>query len=193
MKKETFIDYVEKVKDYIKKEQAVDDALRALSPDFGGFCMGDAISDIIDLLEMCMGDESNWLSYYVWETDCGTNSCADSVSEDGKRIPFRTIEDVYNLMASEEKKDDTIHNYLIEELNKYKKLYENEKDHSDTLQKIIDKMTDNVIDAVIPEEAKEAKSKTTVGELTIGDSELTLDELLETITDELLKEFGKNE
>lgn len=190
MDKKKFAEYVNKIKSYIEKERAIDNSLRALSPDFGGFSMGEVLDDIVELLAKNVGD-TEWLSYYIWETDCGDNDCADSVSDkDGNRIPFKTPEDVYNLIMEDriDEKDDATTNYLLNERDKYKRLYENEKDHSATLQKIIDKTTKSIMDDVVPEATKEVKKKTT----TSGNT-LTFDELIDVIADELLKEFGKDE
>ncbi len=190
MDKKEFVSYVDKINDYMKKERAVNDALRALSPDFGGFCMGEVLGDMTSLLAKTVGDVE-WLDYYVWETECGTNDCADSVyDKDGEHIPFKTPEDVYNLIMEDklDEKDDDITNYLLEERDKYKKLYENERDHSETLQRIIDKTMDVIVDDAIPDEARKVKDKTTTSS---GIS--VSDELIDTIIDEILKEFGSNE
>lgn len=187
MDKEEFVKYVNRIHSYIKKEEAVDNSLRSLSPDFGGFSIGDILDDMTTLLSKLVGDNSDWLGYYIWETDCGENDCANSVTEeDGIKIPFKTPEDVYNLIMEDQIDtiDDSITNYLLEDRNKYKKLYENEKDHSDTLQRIIDAITNKMIDDVLPKEAKEITKKTT----TKGDG-LTYDELVNILVDELYKEF----
>lgn len=191
MDKKVFIEYVNKIDDYIKKEEAIDTALRALSPDFGGFTMGDTLSDMVNLLKLCVGDVNDNLGYYVWEYDCGRSSLADSVTEaDGTSIPFRTPEDVYNLIMEEQidTKDDSITNYLLEERDKYKKLYENEKDHSETLQRIIDRTMDNIVDNVVSEDIKETQKKTT----TKG-QDISYEDLVDTIMNNFLKEFEKNE
>lgn len=163
MDKKVFIEYLEKIEDYIKKEQAIDIALRALSPDFGGFSMGDILSDMVKLLSLCSNDTNHNLDYYVWEYDCGKNG-KDKVFVNNEPIPFETPEDVYNLIMEEQidTKDDSISNYLIEERNKYKRLYENEKDHSDTLQRIIDKTLDAIVDDIISEDVRDAQNKTTI-------------------------------
>lgn len=137
MDKETFVKYVNDIKDLIDKEKAINNALASLSPDFGGFAMGDAISHIIDLLALIVHDGYEWLNYYIWETDCGTNDCADSITEtDGTKIPFKTPEDVYDLIVSEYDEDKHSKEYYKSELNKYKRLYENERDHTKTLEQI---------------------------------------------------------
>lgn len=191
MKKEEFIKYAEKIVDYIEKERVLDEALRALSPDFGGFCIGELLSDMVDLLGICVNDKEKELDYWFWEYDCGKSALADSVTINDEPVPFKTLDDVYDMIIRDrvaDEKDDTISSYLIDQVNKYKKLYENEKDHSETLQRIVDKTMDAIVDEAVPKAAKEITKRTT----TDGNA-LTLDELLDMMVDELLEEFGSNE
>lgn len=192
MTKEEFIRYMENIKGYVEKEHAIDDALRALSPDFGGFCLGDILDDLVKLLAKCVGDKYENLDYYIWEYDFGASALADSVSDDDGPIPFRTPEDVYNCImkecADDKKSDDNVIGYLIGEVKKYKKLYENEKDHSETLQRIIDKTMDAIVDEAIPEEIRETQKKTTTCNFDFDFSDLE-----DLINNHLLKELKGNE
>ena len=115
MDKETFVKYVEKIKHLLEVEGKINDALYALSPDFGGFSFGDALSDMVDLLAFCVKDDE-LLSYYVFETECGTNECADSVYDNNDvHIPFKTPADVYDCIMRDSK---------VDELDKYMKTLE---------------------------------------------------------------------
>jgi hypothetical protein len=103
MEFEEFEIYMNKLKDYLEKEDKLDTALKELSPDFGGFHLDEIITGYTDLLAKLVGDKgSEWISYYIWETNWGTAFNEPSVfDKNNNPIPFKTIEDVYNIIISE--------------------------------------------------------------------------------------------
>ena len=99
---EEFEKYMLRIKDEIEKEDAIDKALRNMSPDFGGFCT-ECADIMVDLLQKLMHDEYKNLEYYVWETEWGTQF--DKIWDaDGNEIPFKTIKDVYNVILDDNKR-----------------------------------------------------------------------------------------
>lgn len=178
MSREDFIKYMREIRKIVNQEHKIDKAFKEFDSDFGGFTLGNCVPLMLDILATAMNDTSEWISYYVYETDFATNSCADSVTdENGNRIPFKTYGDLYDMIVSEQEPN---------ELEKYKSLYENEKDHTDTLQRLVDKIIDKVgVDTIKgelnsyfdPEMANNTKDY--------------FDKFLNTLTDELFKEFGK--
>lgn len=177
MNKEDFIKYMREIRKIVNQERKLDKAFKEFDSDFGGFTLGNCVPLMLDILATAMNDTSEWISYYVYETEFATNSCADSVTdENGNKIPFKTYSDLYDMIMSEKEPD---------ELEKYRLLYENEKDHTDTLQRLVDKIIDKVGADTIKSELNN-----------YFDSEETntndyFDKFLNTLTNELLKEFGK--
>jgi len=64
----------------------------------------DTISDTVFLLEKFLGDEeTQWISYWLFEINCGKDYYHGSVTdEDGKAIPLKTIEDLWNCITKED-------------------------------------------------------------------------------------------
>lgn len=94
---EDFEKYMLAIKEQIKKEHKLDEALREMSPDFGGFST-ETISIIVELLRRLMLDEEDWIGYYIWESDWGkTFPCV--WDEEGKEIPLETLQDLYNIIV----------------------------------------------------------------------------------------------
>lgn len=94
---EDFKKYMLEIKDQIDKERKLDEALREMSPDFGGFSTN-SITLEIELLKRLMLDEEDWIGYYIWESDWGkTFSCV--WNEEGEEIPLETLQDLYNIIV----------------------------------------------------------------------------------------------
>lgn len=57
---------------------------------------------IVDLLAKILDDKNEWISYWVYELDCGRRYVDGSVTDkDGGIIKLKTIEDLWNLIMSE--------------------------------------------------------------------------------------------
>lgn len=94
---EDFKKYMLEIKDQIDKERKLDEALREMSPDFGGFSTN-SITLEVELLKRLMLDEEDWIGYYIWESDWGkTFSCV--WDEEGEEIPLETLQDLYNIIV----------------------------------------------------------------------------------------------
>lgn len=99
---EKFEEYMNDLKELIRKEDKLDDALKEMSPDFGGFYT-DAPSLIVELLEKIMNDENDWIGYYIWDTNWGKDMNVIWDTNDNE-IPFETIKDLYNVLTGSEEK-----------------------------------------------------------------------------------------
>lgn len=63
---------------------------------------GEYESRYLELLKDVFNDDGGWISYWVYELDFGRNATEDCVQdEDGKNIPIKTINDLYNLLTNE--------------------------------------------------------------------------------------------
>lgn len=57
---------------------------------------------IVDLLAKIMDDKNEWISYWVYELDCGKSYKDGCVTDkDGGIIKLKTIKDLWNLLMSE--------------------------------------------------------------------------------------------
>lgn len=59
------------------------------------------IDNVVDLLVLAMHDESGWISYWVFDLDCG-NEYRDGCAEDdeGNLIKLKTIEDLWRILTT---------------------------------------------------------------------------------------------
>ena len=75
------------------------DDLRKLDKDFGGLRLSRVGDLVLDVLEIVMEDKKNcWISYYTRELNWGENY-KDGCITNGKNIPLKTFEDLYNILT----------------------------------------------------------------------------------------------
>lgn len=67
--REKFVSIMNRLKELNKKIEGVDSALKALSPDFGGFCIPEATDIVLEILTETLGDRFEWINYFVYERD----------------------------------------------------------------------------------------------------------------------------
>ena len=96
-----FNDYIKKIREQLEYSDNLDDALRKMSPDFGGF-FNTAIDIAIDLLKRVMNDKDEWIEYYIYEANWG-KTFKEVYESDGTPIPLETIEDLYNIIIDSNK------------------------------------------------------------------------------------------
>ena len=65
--KETFVKTMERLEAIDKTMDAIDEAMRKLSPDFCGFYIPEIFDITIDVLEEAMGDKHEWIGYCAYE------------------------------------------------------------------------------------------------------------------------------
>lgn len=65
--KELFVKTMQRLETLEHQMDDVDTALRALSPDFGGFYIPEAISITMDMLKEMFDDEDDMLEYFAYE------------------------------------------------------------------------------------------------------------------------------
>ena len=53
----------------------------------------------VSLLSNVMGDDFDWIEYWLWELDCGTRDDLGVFRKNGEPIPLKTIDDLYNLLV----------------------------------------------------------------------------------------------
>ena len=56
------------------------------------------IDAFINLLKECGNDTNDWIGYFVWELDFGRDYTDGCVMINGKDVPLRTAEDLWNIL-----------------------------------------------------------------------------------------------
>lgn len=96
---EQFSDCIETIQDQMEDETALNDLLSnrfALEPTM---LYNSLLTEYIKLLRHVFNDESDWISYYIYDLDFGKEYHEGVVrDENGQNIPLLTIEDLYNLL-----------------------------------------------------------------------------------------------
>lgn len=97
--KKTFINSMNKLQELDKKLNAVDNALKNLSPDFGGLYIPDFFDLTINILQEAINDKDDWLVYFVYERDWLRDIKLGDVTLGDVPIQIETWEDVYDFIA----------------------------------------------------------------------------------------------
>ena len=98
-KKEHFIKLMEHVITVDKGSKKLDIALKEFSNDneFTGFYMDNYV--IIETLQDIFNDKENdWINYWMFELDCGKLYKRGMVTEKGKNIKLKTLDDLYKVL-----------------------------------------------------------------------------------------------
>ncbi len=104
MTKQEFNKILTELKSTNEVANAIDDALRKLSPDFGGISFGRYENLLIKTLELCFKDESEWISYFIYELDWGRKYKNGCITSRGRNVLLKTIDDLYDLLNKNLKK-----------------------------------------------------------------------------------------
>lgn len=105
--KECFVKTMEQLEALDKKMDAVDAAFKELNHDFCGFYITDIFDITIDLLEEMFGDtETNWIGYFVWESNWLHDFKLGNITVHDKPIEINNWGDVYDFLISNMEDDD---------------------------------------------------------------------------------------
>lgn len=67
--KERFVQTMQRLKELDHNMCALDDAMSALSPNFGGFYIPEAVDITMGILKDIFNDQDDWLEYLAYELD----------------------------------------------------------------------------------------------------------------------------
>ena len=99
MDKKFFIKTLKQFKQVEDDVQGVHDAMKKLSPDFGGFYIDGYSEIILNLLEELINDESGWIGYFIYDLEWGKKYHTGCVkSKEGKNLRLKTVSDLYNII-----------------------------------------------------------------------------------------------
>lgn len=58
-------------------------------------------TSVVELLEIAIGSNSDWISYWIWELDYGEKYKDGWITdENGNNIKMKTVEDLYNFLIN---------------------------------------------------------------------------------------------
>lgn len=96
--KKTFVNIIDRLERFEDKVSAVDDALRSLSPDFGGIYLPQPTAIVVDLLSEMFKDEEGWLSYFIYERDWLLDFKLGDIMINDEKIKIENWKDVYDFL-----------------------------------------------------------------------------------------------
>lgn len=97
--RDTFIETMCALEILDDKMDKVDDAMKNLCPDFGGFYIPEVFSIIMDVLKEMFQDENDLLEYFVYELDFMNNYMhGDVLDENDQAIELNGWGDVYDYL-----------------------------------------------------------------------------------------------
>lgn len=110
VEKEVFVNILDKIVKQIEFDKDFSSKLQDLFPEdriYIGYDNSNAIDAAIKALGELTGDqETDWISYWLWELNCGESYEIGYVTKDGKDIPLKTPEDLYNMLKEDYENDN---------------------------------------------------------------------------------------
>lgn len=104
LNKENFIKKMKSLVKFKKIEFEINRVLKSLDNNFGGFGFGEYEQLVVDCLEELMKDtKTNWISYWLYDLNCGKHSSINSVTINNKKIPIKTLGNLYNILKKNNK------------------------------------------------------------------------------------------
>lgn len=98
--KKTFVNIIDRLEIFEDKVNAVDEALRNLSPDFGGIYLPQPTAIVVDLLSEMFHDEEEWLAYFIYERDWLLDFNLGDIMINDKAVKIENWGDVYDFLIN---------------------------------------------------------------------------------------------
>jgi len=96
---EQFLDCIETIQDQMDDDAALNDLLSDKFALESTMLCNPLTTKYIELLRNIFNDESDWISYYIYDLDFGKEYREGVVQdENGQNVPLLTVEDLYNLL-----------------------------------------------------------------------------------------------
>lgn len=98
MDKKHFVEIIKELVQLRKDADNLHEAFKVFNPDFNFISLGRCEDLIVKNLEYSMDDTSQWISYWLYETDCGKKNMG--VTIDGKKVPMKTAENLFDCIKN---------------------------------------------------------------------------------------------
>lgn len=104
MTKKQFIKHIKRLQELTEERDRINDILKnsKLSDGFSEGLFGTTWYEVLitDILKDAFNDESDWIGYWIYELEFGKTYKKGCVkTPNGKNIPLKTIDDLYNLLT----------------------------------------------------------------------------------------------
>lgn len=96
MKKSTFVQIVNTIQN---QSLTISDIYRQYRFDLSNSVFGRNEAEICKALRKEFNDKDDWIGYWMWELDFGEKWMPGTVTKDGKDIPLKTIDDLWNILT----------------------------------------------------------------------------------------------
>jgi hypothetical protein len=102
--RKTFITMIGELRMINEAENELNKAFKNFEPDFNYICFGRYETLVVKALEFAFKDESSWISYFIYDLEFGKKWHKKCVTDkNGKDIPLKNANDLYNLLISDNK------------------------------------------------------------------------------------------
>ena len=98
MNKKQFNEILSKLVVIKKDEDNLNEAFQKFEPDWNRISFGRYEILVVKALKLAMEDKEEWISYWVYDLNCGKDAKKNSVTVKGKNIPIKTIDNLYDLI-----------------------------------------------------------------------------------------------
>jgi len=103
MTKEQFIKMMKELVSIKKDEEALQKAFQKFEPEFDHFCFNRYEELVVRSIELAMNDKYDWISYWIYDLECGTKAKRDSVQDKyGNDMEVRTLANLYEIIKFSE-------------------------------------------------------------------------------------------
>lgn len=99
MNKQILKEGIEYIKKVHEADKIITTSLRFLNEDFNYFTFGWIESRYLKLLKDVMKDDSDWISYYIYDCKFGKKPM-EVIYKSGKKIKLKTINQLYDLIIT---------------------------------------------------------------------------------------------
>lgn len=105
MNKELFVKTINQMEELHNEEEKFNGVLKVIDPEFGGgYIHNKTINMLENLLKELVNDQYDYIGYYLWELNFGHDYEDGMItSETGENIRLSNPEELYNLIAEENK------------------------------------------------------------------------------------------
>ena len=84
-------------------EDELNVVIKKLCSDFNFISFGRYEQLVLDMLKIAMDDRHGWLCYFIYDMEWGSRAKKNTVTEEGKNIPIKTLDNLYDLLVSYKK------------------------------------------------------------------------------------------
>jgi len=97
--KKRFRQLMEELVSLKQDEENFREAFKKFEPEGGNLFFSRHENLVVDSLKEAINDKNLWISYWLYELNCGKEHNRLKVTKDGKRVPMKTIDNLYDCIT----------------------------------------------------------------------------------------------